>query len=549
METQTRPEGLHSVPPPSVDVDAELARFEEEERKRLGLAERSQWRDANPNAFRVDQRAHTTLLVAGLTQAHDIFVRSAIASCGYKVEVLDCPDNEALRFGKEFGNRGQCNPTYFTVGNLVKYLTYLRDEKKMSKEEIVEKYLFLTAGACGPCRFGMYVTEYRKALRDSGFDGFRVLLLSQSGDVQSASGGGLALSKSDVLWAFRAILIGDALNALMYRLRPYEVEPGSTDKAVAECREILSETLEHRKSLLRAVWRCRKILARVKVDRSRVKPKVAIIGEFWAMTTEGDGNYKLQRFLESEGAEVDIQIVTAWLLYNIWERRWDIGRRNNLRGEDDKYRGIKNKNVRKELFILGLADKLLRAVFQFYAKLLGLRGYHLPDIGEVHAAARAHYHVEVRGGEGFMEVGKLIHNVVDNKVNMTISVKPFGCMPSSGVSDGVQTIVTELYPQALFLPIETSGDAAVNVYSRVQMQLFKARQVAQREVAQALAECALSEEEFQAYLSRHPELAHAFHKSPHRAGCTAADLVYEVGARLGRRLNTALPPAPVANPA
>ena len=33
-----------------------------------------------------------------------------------------CPDNEALRYGKEFGNRGQCNPTYFTVGNLVKYL-------------------------------------------------------------------------------------------------------------------------------------------------------------------------------------------------------------------------------------------------------------------------------------------------------------------------------------------------------------------------------------------------------------------------------------------
>jgi predicted nucleotide-binding protein (sugar kinase/HSP70/actin superfamily) len=50
-----------------------------------------------------------------------------------------------------------------------------------------------------------------------------------------------------------------------------------------------------------------------------VKPKVSVIGEFWAMTTEGDGNYGLQRFLEQEGAEVDIQIVTNWLLYNVWE--------------------------------------------------------------------------------------------------------------------------------------------------------------------------------------------------------------------------------------
>ena len=41
-------------------------------------------------------------------------------------------------------------------------------------------------------------------------------------------------------------------------------------------------------------------------------------------------------------------------------------------------------------------------------------------------------------------------------------------MPSSGVSDGVQSAITELYPEAIFLPIETTGDGAVNVYSRVQ---------------------------------------------------------------------------------
>ena len=41
------------------------------------------------------------------------------------------------------------------------------------------------------------------------------------------------------------------------------------------------------------------------------------------MTTEGDGNYGLQRFLESEGAEVDIQLVTAWLLYMIWQVAYD----------------------------------------------------------------------------------------------------------------------------------------------------------------------------------------------------------------------------------
>ena len=47
-------------------------------------------------------------------------------------------------------------------------------------------YVFITAGACGPCRFGMYEAEYRLALRNSGFDGFRVLLFQQSGGLDQA---------------------------------------------------------------------------------------------------------------------------------------------------------------------------------------------------------------------------------------------------------------------------------------------------------------------------------------------------------------------------
>ena len=118
--------------------------------------------------------------------AHDTLVCAAFSNLGYKVEQLTPPDNEALQFGKEFGNRAQCNPTYFTVGNLVKHLVHLRDKHGMATKDIVENYLFITAGACGPCRFGTYVTEYRKALRDAGFDGFRVMLFQQQGGLKQA---------------------------------------------------------------------------------------------------------------------------------------------------------------------------------------------------------------------------------------------------------------------------------------------------------------------------------------------------------------------------
>ena len=133
-----------------------------------------------------------------------------------------------------------------------------------------------------------------------------------------------------------------------------------------------------------------------------------------------------------------------------------------------------------------------------------------------------------------MEVGKLILNIAKSKVNMTLSVKPFGCMPSSSVSDGVQSLITEMYPEGIFLPIETNGDGAVNVYSRVQMQLFKAKQHAAREVGRQLDEAGLTMEEVQAYLKRYPRLNKPFHRSPHVAGCTTADLVAEIATRKNR---------------
>jgi hypothetical protein len=252
------------------------------------------------------------------------------------------------------------------------------------------------------------------------------------------------------------------------------------------------------------------------------------------MTTEGEGNYQLQKFLESEGAEVDIQLVTAWLLYMIWQGRFDTAERAKLHGTDKKTESkfsLEGVDVRKRILSLWAGEGVLRGLFQTIANALGLEDYHLPDMDENAEISNAFYDNRLRGGEGHMEVGKLIQNVAKSKVNMTVSVKPFGCMPSSSVSDGVQSLITELYPQAIFLPIETNGDGAVNVYSRVQMQLFKAKQQAQKELDKALAETGQTLEEVKAWLAKHPKYTHAFHKSPHRAGSTAADLVYEVGER------------------
>ncbi|MEL6349686.1 MAG: 2-hydroxyglutaryl-CoA dehydratase [Myxococcota bacterium] len=507
-------------------LEKELAAYAEAQANQLGLG-RAQYTEQVHNTFTGSQRPHTTMLVSGLTLAHDELIIHALRSIGYKTDMLDPVDNESLQFGKEFGNRGQCNPTYFTVGNLVKHLVYLRDHQGISTQDIIDNYLFVTAGACGPCRFGTYVTEYRKALRDAGFEGFRVMLFQQQGGLKQATGEevGLKIDATFALTLVRTIIAADVLNLIGYRMRPYEVVAGSTDAAIAECKEVLKETLSRGGNIVRALYRCRRILRAVAVDRTQPKPLVSIIGEFWAMTTEGDGNYHLQKFLESEGAEVDIQSVTNWILFMIWENKFDTEYRMTLREDDDAKKGLAGTDPTKKLWILFAADKAIRAVFQLYANVIGLHNHVLPDMDEVARLAGEHYDNHVRGGEGHMEVGKLVHFIEDKHNHMTISVKPFGCMPSSGVSDGVQSLIASRWPEAVFLPIETTGDGKVNVYSRIQMMLFKARQRAQAEYDQALQEAGIDEETYKARVQGSRRWRGPFWRPRHRFASIAANLI------------------------
>ncbi len=509
------------------EIERQLEAFEREQRRRLGLPTEPprHWTDRDQPRFEAGERPFTTILLGGLTVAQDALMEAGLEALGYRMEALSCPDIAAMNLGKEFGSRGQCNPTYFTVGSLLKRLFAIRDGG-MPVEEINRRFVFLTAGACGPCRFGTYATEFRKALRDAGFDGFRVILFQQQGGFKQASGFGTGMEFTPPFFIqfVRAFVAGDLLNAMGYRIRPYEVHPGQTDEVLEACRQIICDALRRRRSLFLALLRCRRRLARIEVDRLQAKPKVMIIGEFWAMTTEGAGNYHLQRFLESEGAEVETQFITSWLLYMLWQNRYDTRRRMPLRGADPGPRGLAGRHPRRRLLRLFLAERALRLMFRTLAWAIGLRRSPLPDMDLMARRASPHYHVELRGGEGHMEVGKVIDSVAGRKSHMIVSVKPFGCLPSSGVSDGIQSTVVAHHPGVVFCPVETTGDGDVNFQSRVLMHLFKARQQANEEFDEALRERGMtSVEQARRRLSRRQRSAIAY--PPHRWAGLGANLI------------------------
>ena len=151
-------------------------------------------------AFTAAERDKVTILFGGMTWKHDNMIKAVFQGCGYKCESLPAPDVAAFQIGKEFGNNGQCNPTYFTVGSLVQYLQGL-EKQGVPRQEIIDNYVFFTAGSCGPCRFGMYEAEYRFALENAGFGGFRVLLFQQDDGIKAASGEPGSSSRSISAWA------------------------------------------------------------------------------------------------------------------------------------------------------------------------------------------------------------------------------------------------------------------------------------------------------------------------------------------------------------
>jgi predicted nucleotide-binding protein (sugar kinase/HSP70/actin superfamily) len=438
-----------------------------------------QWHEHRYDAVKYASPEESIVLFGGLTPLKDRLLLAASKSLGGNYVVLPTADNEAFRLGKAYGNRGQCNPTYFTSGNLIKYLQGL-ERDGMTREEIVRRYVFATASGCGPCRFGMYVTEYRKAIEAAGYKGLRIETFEQQKGIfqMDETPRVTPFSPRFFVRATQAVSIGDMIDIMGYQMRPYEVEPGSVDRAMDEVEALITEALVHRRSLLRALYRARRIFEGIALDRTQVKPRVMVMGEFWAAMTEGDGNYHLHRFLESEGAEVIPQPLINRFLMSLWEAKHDLEKHTPLPNADRPF--LDFAPIKDRLLIEG-GKWIVKGVFRLYARTIGLRDYTLPNMEKLYELARDYYPVDSDGGEGHLEVAHVIEAVEENLAELIISVKPFGCMPSSAVSDGIQTLVTARYPQANFLSIETSGEGAANFYSRVQMALFKAKEKIQKQ--------------------------------------------------------------------
>jgi predicted nucleotide-binding protein (sugar kinase/HSP70/actin superfamily) len=534
------------------------------------------FRRPSERPFLSSERDRTTILLGGLTRRHEHFIKAVFEGSGYSCEILPSPDQEAFQVGKEFGNNGQCSPAYFTAGSLIKFLKDL-EAGGMSRSEIADRYVFFTAGSCGPCRFGMYAAEYRMSLQNAGFEGFRVIRFQQDhGIKQKIEEPGLKYSLDFGLGMLKAVLLGDVLNDLVHSIRPFEVYPGETDRVMDDCLRDLQDHLRTYKpeqiagemppwllrrsregngmrGILKALYKlrghlsgdayrevlatCRRRLDSIRIDRTRVKPVVKIVGEFWAQTTESDGNYRMFDFLEKEGAQVQPEPLGTWITYLLMHARMQLAERRGLDGEylepspwDLRQRLSNEIGYQKKRALFAAGEQLYERQYHRVVDLLGGTAHRLVPQEILAQLADPFYEPLARGGEGHLEVGKNIYYTMNKLCHMVLSLKPFGCMPSSQ-SDGIQSAVVDRFKDMIFLPIETSGEGQGNAHSRVQMALGEAKAKAKAEFQDALARTGRRVEEIREFVGRHSALQRSLYPVPHCAGVagTAARFVLHVG--------------------
>jgi hypothetical protein len=211
-----------------------------------------------------------------------------LESAAHKAQALPVSTKDDLLTGREVADIGQCCPTSFTTGNLVNFLK--KEAKATSAAEVNGKFVYLTAGSCGACRFGQYHQSYELALRNSGLDAFRMFLLAQDQlDQKAEMGDGLDLNLPVPLGCLWAIFCTDLVQDLEYQVRPFEVVPGQTEAVVKESIELLYQAFRNRPGhgpwqsvlwflttgyFVRIMKRIRTNFASIEVDRLRVKPVV-----------------------------------------------------------------------------------------------------------------------------------------------------------------------------------------------------------------------------------------------------------------------------------
>ncbi len=242
---------------------------------------------------------------------------AAFRAFGVPAEVME--SYRGLALGKEFTSGKECFPCQVTLGDILHHLG--REEERLGPAFDAGRYLYFMPEAGGPCRFGMYARFQRLVLeRRPDYRGLAIVCLTTE-DAYSAAGlvpagEGRAFKKL----AYAAVVMGDVLDRMVWRARPYERTPGAVDRLAGDALAALEAEVERHGRKLRfarfgaLLGEAARSCSALRDAGAPRRPLIGIVGEIY-LRSHPASNGDLIRRIESCGGEAVAASIAEWVNY------------------------------------------------------------------------------------------------------------------------------------------------------------------------------------------------------------------------------------------
>ncbi len=403
--------------------------------------------------FTEEMRKNYTILAPQMSPIHFELIAPAMNAAGYNVVVPDIPTKQCIDVGLKYVNNDACYPSTIVVGQLMAAI--------QSGDFDMTKTAVLISQTGGGCRASNYIGFYRRALAKAGYPDVPVISLNV-GKIETNPG--FKFTPKLVQHALYALVFGDILMRCVYRIRPYEAKPGSTDELHAKWRDRIIEFVTRDKMLSHREYKkmCKDIIK--DFDALEIldtkKPKVGIVGEILVKFHPAANNH-LAELLESEGAEAVVPDLTDFLLYCFFNENF----KNENLGTPKKAKLICNVGIKFFEWLRKAAREGFEASEHFEAPA------YITD-----TAKRAEDIVSLgnQTGEGWFLTGEMLE-LIESGCKNIVCIQPFGCLPNHVVGKGVIKKIRHEYPTANIVAIDYDpGASEVNQLNRIKLMLSTA---------------------------------------------------------------------------
>lgn len=349
-----------------------------------------------------------TLYIPHMCKGSAILFAKTFESIGVDAKPLPDSTDETIRIGLKHTSGDECYPQQVVLGSFLS----LVERENFDPQKVA---LFLPT-ASGPCRFGQYANLTRKILKSLSLSEIKVISPTSENSYEGVG----KMSQEFQKCAFIALVLGDLLRRLLFRIRPYEVTKGETERAYNRSTTILGDILarsnitykERFKKIKESLFTVRKLFRQIEQDRTEKKLLIGIVGEIYCRLDEFANGYTARK-IEELGGEVWLSDVSEWLFYtSITQADRAIQEQRYL-----SYFGVKIKN-----FVQKWIEHKLLDIFEN-----DLKDRKEPDVRKL--LNYSHPYLPYKGalGEMVLSVGKAVY-LYHAGAHGVIDISPFSCM-------------------------------------------------------------------------------------------------------------------------